>query len=454
MASNVTTDFKNGLLRPGEPGFEDASRLWNARFARRPDVVARCSDARQVGVAVEHARRNGLRLSVKGGGHSYAANSVADGGLLIDLSPMKGISVDAQKRTGTVEGGVTCGELDAATQLHGLAAPTPTVSSVGVVGAALGGGGGYLTRKYGLTLDNAISMHVVTADGRKVTASENENPDLFWALRGGGGNFGIVTQLELRLHPVGPEVLAGQIIYPFDDASSLIHYFRDFMAQAPDEFQCYPFMFRVPPIDVFPAESHGQPVIDFVFCHAGSDATDFVQPLRELGRPILDAVAPTPYVAVQQTFDANLPAGQRYYSKAHDLPALSDDVIATVVEFVPRMKGAFTAAYFDPGGGAVSRVDPDATAYAGRQAPLGFHILAGWMEAAEDEAVMGWASDFHQALAPAATGGVYVNLLADDEPERVPSAYGDNYERLRELKRAWDPENLFRSNHNIPPAHR
>lgn len=452
MTSNVTTDFSDGLLRPGEPGFEDASRLWNARLGRRPDLVARCSDARQVGEAVEHARRNGLRLSVKGGGHSYASNSVADGGLLIDLSPMKGLSVDAQKRTATLEGAVTCGELDAATQVHGLAAPTPTVSSVGVVGAALGGGGGYLSRKYGLTLDNAISMHVVTADGRKVTASEIENADLFWALRGGGGNFGIVTQLELRLHPVGPEVLAGQVIYPFDDAPSLIRYFREFMAQAPDEFQCYPFMFRVPPIDAFPTESHGQPVIDFVFCHADSDAADFVQPLRELGRPILDAVAPTPYVSVQQSFDASLPAGQRYYSRAHDLAALSDEVIATVTEFVPRMKGGFTAAYFDPGGGAVARVDPDATAYAGRRAPLGFHILSGWMDTSEDDAVMRWASDFHAALAPAATGGVYVNLLADDEPERVPSAYGDNYGRLRELKRAWDPDNTFRSNHNIPPA--
>ncbi|CAN5772483.1 FAD-binding oxidoreductase [soil metagenome] len=452
MTSNGTTDFRDGLLRPGEPGFEDASRLWNARIGRRPDLVARCSDARQVGEAVEHARRNGLRLSVKGGGHSYAANTVADGGLLIDLSPMKGVLVDAQKRTATVEGGVTCGELDAATQLHGLAAPTPTVSSVGVVGAALGGGGGYLTRKYGLTLDNAISMHVVTADGRKVTASESENADLFWALRGGGGNFGIVTQLELRLHPVGPEVLAGQVIYPFDDVPSLIRYFREFMAQAPDEFQCYPFMFRVPAIDVFPAETHGQPVIDFVFCHADPDSTDFVQPLRKLGRPILDAVAPTPYVSVQQTFDANLPAGQRYYSKAHDLAALSDEVIATVVDFVPRMKGPLTAAYFDPGGGAAERVDIDATAYFGRRAPLGFHILSGWMEAAEDEAVMSWTSDFHAALAPAATGGVYVNLLADDERERVPAAYGDNYGRLRELKRAWDPANVFRGNHNIPPA--
>ncbi len=451
-ASNVTAGIERALLEPGDPGFEEASTLWNVRLDRRPDLVVRCTDASQVVAAVRYVRSNGLQLSVKGGGHSYAARSVAGGGLLIDLSPMKQISVDTETRTVTLEAGVTCGELDAATQQHGLATPTPTVSSVGVVGAALGGGSGYLARSYGLTLDNVSSMEVVTADGRQVRASDDEDPDLFWALRGGGGNFGIVTSVQLRLHPVGPEVLAGQVIYPFADAGNLLRFFRDFMAQAPDEFQCYPFMFRIPPIDLFPAETHGQPALDFVLFHADPAAADFVRPLRELGRPILDAVAPMPYVGVQQTFDANLPGGQRYYSRAHDLRGISDGAMAAVVEFVPRMKGAFSAAYFDPAGGAIARVEPSATAYAGRHAPSGFHILAGWMEAAEDEAVMSWASDFHQALAGESTGGVYVNLLADDEAERVPAAYGENYARLRELKRAWDPGNLFRSNHNIPPA--
>jgi FAD/FMN-containing dehydrogenase len=450
--SNVTAAIKGGVLEPGDPGFEQARTLWNVRLDRRPDLVAGCTDASDVVAAVGYARSNGLQLSVRGGGHSYAARSVADGGLLIDLSPMKKLSVDAEGRTVTLEAGVTCGELDAAAQQHGLATPTPTVSSVGVVGAALGGGSGYLARRYGLTLDNVISMEVVTADGRRVRASQDDNPDLFWALRGGGGNFGIVTSAQLRLHSVGPEVLAGQVIYPFDDAENLLRFFRDFMAHAPDEFQCYPFMFRIPPIDLFPAETHGQPALDFVLFHADPAAADFVKPLRVLGRPILDAVAPMPYVGVQQTFDPNLPAGQRYYSKAHDLREISDGAIAAVVEYVPRMKGAFTAAYFDPAGGAIARVEPSATAYAGRRAPSGFHILAGWLEAAEDEAVMSWASDFHQALAGESTGGVYVNLLADDEAERVPAAYGENYARLRDVKRAWDPENVFTSNHNIPPA--
>jgi FAD/FMN-containing dehydrogenase len=448
--SNPPARLAGILLEPGDADFDAARSLWNGRFDRRPDLSARCSQTAEVAAAVDYARANGMRLSVRGAGHSYAGKSVADGGLLIDLSPMDRISVDTESRTVTLQGGVTCGQLDAATQRHRLATSLPTVSSVGVAGAALGGGTGYLGRRYGLTLDNVVSAEVVTADARVVSTSVDKEPDLFWALRGGGGNFGIVTELTLRLHEVGPRVLAGQIIYPFD--RELLLRFRDFMAEAPDEFQCYPFMFRVPPIDAFPPETHGVPVIDFVLCHHDPEADDFVQPLRELGQPILDAVAPAPYTQVQQTFDANLPAGQRYYSKAHDVEAISDGVADIVAEFVPQMKGAFTAAYFDPLGGAIGRVDPAATAFAGRNAGFSFHTLAGWMDADDDESVIEWASAFHQAMRPHSTGGVYVNLLADDENDRVPDAYGANYSRLVTLKRAWDPENVFTSNYNIPPT--
>ena len=448
LAARITGD----VLTPEAPGYDEARSMWNARFDHRPDVIARCADSSDVAAALEHARTDGLRVSVKGGGHSYAANSVADGGLLIDLSSMKSIDVDPGARTATIGAGVTCGDLDAVTQEHGLATPTPTVSSVAVGGAALGGGGGYLSRKYGLTIDNVLSARIVTADGRELTSSPSQHPDLFWALRGGGGNFGVVTALQLRLHEVGPQVLSGQIIYPFSQAAHLLRSFRDFMAQAPEELQVYPFMFRIPPIEAFPTEHHGAPVVDFVLCHQDPEAVDVVQPLRELGETILDAVAPAPYVQVQQGFDANLPAGQRYYSRAHDIPGLTDATIDTVVKHVPEMRGAFTAAYFDPGGGAIARVDSSATAYAGRDVPYGFHILAGWPDATEDESVMGWTADFHAAMAPHATGGVYVNLLADDEHDRVPAAYGGNYARLVELKRNWDPGNVFRSNHNIPPG--
>jgi len=440
------------VLEPSDGGFDEARAVWNMRFDRSPDLAVRPLTSDHVEAAVDYAREHGMRLSVKGGGHSYAGNSVSEGGLLIDLSLMKKIAVDSEAQTVTVEGGVTCAEMDAVTQEHGLATPSTTVSSVGVIGAALGGGGGYLSRKYGLMVDNMISATVVTADGRQVCASSDQNPDLYWALRGGGGNFGVVTSLELRLHEVGPEVLSGQIIYPFDRAGEHLRFFRDFMADAPDEFQCYPFCFRVPPIDVFPEEFHGQPVLDFVLYHEDPEAAEFVLPLAELGEPILEAAGISRYANAQTGFDANMPKGQRYISKAHDLKGLTDGAIDTMVEFVPRMVGPLTAAYFDPLGGAVGRVDPSATPYAGRDTEFGFHIIAGWMDPADDDSVMAWTSEFHREMAAHATGGVYVNLIADDEADRIPAAYGANYARLRELKQRWDPNNLFSSNYNIPPG--
>ena len=450
--ADLASCLRGVLLEPGDDGFDDARSLWNVRFDRNPDAIIRCANGADVKAAIDFARFRGMQLSVKGGGHSYAANSVADGGLLIDLSPMKTVRVDTDAKTVTVEAGVTCAEMDAATQDHGLATPAPTVSSVGVIGAALGGGAGYLSRTYGLMIDNIISAEVVTADGRRLRVAPDENADLFWALRGGGGNFGVVTSLELRLHDVGPQVLSGQIIYPFDRAGEMLRFFRDFMAEAPDELQCYPFCFRVPPIDLFPEETHGKPVLDFVLVHQDPEAIGIVQPLRELGEPILDFVGPSRYVDAQTSFDANLPKGQRYVSKAHDLSGLSDGAIDTMVKFVPQMVGPLSAAYFDPLGGAIASVDTSATPYAGRDAEYGFHIIAGWMDAAEDESVLAWASQFHRAMDAHATGGVYVNLIADDETHRIPSAYGENYARLVELKLQWDPTNMFASNYNIPPG--
>jgi FAD/FMN-containing dehydrogenase len=443
--------FDGTVLAAGDAGFDQARSVWNARFDRRPDLIARCRTAGDVEQAVQVARDVGLPIAVKGGGHSYAGKSVGNGGLLVDLSLMKEIRIDVQARTVDVGAGVTCGELDQATQEHGLATPLPTVSSVGVAGAALGGGSGYLSRTYGLTLDNIVSVDLVTATGRALQASESEHPDLFWAVRGAGPNFGIATSLRLRLHKIGTEVLAGQIIYPFDKAGELLRVFRDYMAEAPDTFQCYPFMFRIPPIEAFPKRFHGQPALDFVLCHLDPGATAVVEPLRTLGEPILDTVAPLAYTSAQQAFDANLPPGQRYFSRAHDLPPLSDAAIDTVTTHVPHMQGPFTAAYFDPGGGAIGRIDPSSTPFAGRTASYGFHILGGWMDAADDDTVMRWARAFHDAMTPLATGGVYVNVLGDEEDHRVPAAYGANYARLAGLKTTWDPDNLFRMNYNIEP---
>jgi len=452
VTSGLAGQLGGNLLERGEAGYDEARAVWNARFDRSPDLIALCTSSDDVRAAIDFARGNRMTLSVKGCGHSYAASSVAEGGLLIDLSPMKSIEVHAEAKRATVGAGVTCAELDAATQQHGLATPTPTVSSVGVVGAALGGGSGYLSRAYGLTLDNVTAAEVVTADGRLLRVSADEHPDLFWAIRGGGGNFGVVTSLDLRLHEVGPMVLSGQVIYPFEAAGELLRAYRDFMARAPQELQCYAFFFRIPPIDAFPAEWHRKPVVDFVFCHRDPDAFDAVQPLRQLGTPILDLTATSPYVATQTAFDASLPPGRRYLSKAHDLDELSDGAIDTIEEHVPNMVGAFTAAYLDPQGASVGAVPVGATAYAGRGSMYGFHIIGGWVASDEDASVGDWASGFAEAMAHHANGGVYVNLIADDEADRVPNAYGVNWRRLRELKRTWDPQNLFRSNHNIPPA--
>ena len=451
-ARDLANQLTGRVLSAGEDRFADARALWNCRFDRSPELAVLCQTAEGVAACINLAQSEDLLLSVKGGGHSYAANTIADGGLLIDLSAMNQVRVDPDTRTVIVGGGATCGLVDAATQEHALAVPLPTVSSVGVAGAALGGGTGYLSRTFGLSLDSLISVELVTANGDHVRASQDENSDLFWALRGGGGNFGVATSLAFRLREAGPEVLSGQIIYPLDNAAESLSLYADFMKDAPEEFQCYAFMFRIPPVEPFPEDFHGRPALDFVFCHQDPDAADFVQPLRELGPKILELVGAMPYTQVQQAFDPNLPKGQRYYSKAHYLDEISDPAIETVVTNVERMQGSFTAAYFEPLGGAIADVDPSATAFGGRSARYSFHILAGWVEAADDDSVTGWARDFHGQMASHASGGVYLNLIGDDEGQRVPAAYGHNWERLVELKQRWDPNNLFRGNYNIPPT--
>ncbi|HSI98809.1 MAG TPA: FAD-binding oxidoreductase [Patescibacteria group bacterium] len=439
------------VIGPGDAEFDVSRKVWNARFDRSPDLIVRCLTSSDVAASVRWAVRQDVPLFVKGGGHSYAGTTVGTGGLLLDLSPMSGIKVRAEERRVTVQAGATWAALDSATQHHGLATTGPTVSSVGVAGSTLGGGTGWLSRKFGHSLDNLLAAELVTVEGDVVMASAQAQSELFWGLRGAGHNLGIVTSLEFELHEVGPQVLAGQIIYPFDDAERMLAGYAEFMASAPDELQCLAFTFRVPPIDAFPAELHGEPVLDFVVFHTDPAAVDTVAPLRSLGTAILDAVGPMEYTAVQRSFDANLPAGQRYYSTAHDLHRLSDAAIADFATFVRTSEGAFTASYFEPHGGAVGRVRDSATAMGGRDAGYGFHVIAGWQDPVEDDAVMGWARAFGAAMAAYATGGVYVNLIAEDQQHRIPSAFSDPA-RVAHLKRAWDPDNVLRGNHNVSPA--
>jgi hypothetical protein len=438
------------VLRPGEPDFDRSRSLWNARFDRAPDVIVKCLGPADVVASVRWAADRDVPLLVKGGGHSYAGHTVGDGGLMLDLSPMSGIKVRPEERRVSVQAGATWAQLDSSTQHYGLATPGPTVSSIGVAGSTLGGGTGWLSRKFGHALDNLLSLEVVTTRGDRITASREKEPDLFWGLRGAGHNLGVVTSLEFELHEVGPEVLAGQIIYPFDEAERMLAAFAEYMATAPDEFQCFPFTFRVPPIDAFPVELHGQPVLDFVVFHADPTAADAVAPLQSLGTPIVNAVGPMDYTAVQQSFDPNLPAGQRYYSTAHDLGGLTGAAIVDFAKFVRTSAGAFTASYFEPHGGAASRVAADATAMGGRLAAYGFHVLGGWSDAADDAIVMDWARSFGNAMSAHATGGVYLALIGDDEDSRISTAFSDSA-RVAALKGRWDADNWLHGNHNVAP---
>jgi FAD/FMN-containing dehydrogenase len=403
---------------------------------------------------VNFVRENGIRFSVRSGGHSYAGLGVSEGSLMIDLSEMNMIRVDQNQKRLQAGPGATWGKVYEATIAEELSPPGATVTSVGVAGFTLGGGSGWLSRKYGLALDNLVTVEVVTAEGKILEASESENSDLFWGIRGGAGNFGIVTRLDFRLHPVKLEFFAGQIIYPFDDAENVLKSCREILPDTPEEFMCYPTILRVPPIPAFPAESHGKVVIDLVFAYMGelSDGEAVVQPLRKVGKPILDSTGPLPFMDVQRSFDAGTPKGQRWYSRAHYLNDISDQAIEKILKHTRQMPGAFTFVYFGGEDGAISRVDSSATAFPHRDGAYGFHIHAGWIDSSEDATVMEWARGFSQEMARFSNCGVYVNLLAEDEPDRIKAAYGKNYDKLTGLKRKWDPNNLFRSNQNIPPS--
>lgn len=444
---------RGAVLVRGDIGYEQARAVWNARFDRHPAMVARCADAEDVVACVAFAREQDMALAVKGGGHDFAGNSAYEGGLLIDLSAMDAVHVDADARIARVGPGATWGAIDRASQAFGLATPGATVSMVGVAGFTLGGGVGHLSRRHGLACDNLVAAEVVTAEATRVRATAEENADLFWAIRGGGGNFGVVTAFEFRLHPIGPEVLAGQLIYRFEDAAAVLRHYRDFMAGAPDAVQCWAFLLRLPPLDVFSEQAHGKPAIDLLVCHAGdiADAEVDLAPLRAFGEPLLDAVSPVSYCALQQAFDAGMGHGQRWYSRAHYFRALGDGAIDTLLQQAEALPGDFTTVYLGAEGGAVGRVPGDASAFPHRDAAFSLHVFPGWTDPADDADVMRWARKVHRAMAPHAMGGVYVNMLAEDEGDRVGVAYGGNYERLLELKRRWDPDNLFHGNHNIRP---
>ncbi len=437
----------------GDDGYDDARTIWNAMIDRFPDVAVRCAGAADVAQAVRFANARGLGIAVRGGGHNIAGNAVADGGVLIDLSPMKSVRVDPKARRAWVGPGATLADVDKETQAHGLAVPTGINSTTGIAGLTLGGGFGWLTRPFGLTVDNLVSADVVTASGDFVTASEAENPDLFWAIRGGGGNFGIVTSFEFALHPVGPEVFSGLIVHPFDRGKELLKEYRRVVADAPDELTVWAVMRKAPPLPFIPEQWHGREVLIFAACYAGSneDGEKATAALRALGDPIADVLGPHPFVGWQAAFDPLLTPGARNYWKTHDFTELSDEAIEVVADAVSHLPGPECEVFIAHVGGAMERVAADATAYPTRNAHFVMNVHTRWREPQQDTECVEWARALFKAAAPYATGSGYVNFIPADEPDRIEKVYGDNFGRLVQVKKRWDPQNRFRMNQNIRP---
>jgi FAD/FMN-containing dehydrogenase len=444
---------RGGVLIDGEPGYDEARRIWNGMVDRRPALIARCTSSADVQNAVAFARENEMLLSVRGGGHHIAGNAVADGGLTIDLSPMRAVAVDVGRCTARVGGGALLGDVDHATQAFGLAVPLGINSTTGFGGLCLGGGFGWLTRKYGMTIDNLISADVVTAEGELRVVSLSGEPDLFWAIRGGGGNFGVATSFEVRLHSVGPLVHCGFVVYPGTQARQVLRAWRDFAESAPEDLSVWAVLRRAPPLPFLPAEVHWTEVVILAAVYAGdvAEGARATAPLSKFGEPIAVVLTPQPYEAFQRGFDPLLAPGARNYWKTSDFARLEDGALDVFVDAARTLPGPECEVFVAQLGGGMARVPREATAYAGRNAHYVMNVHGRWRSASDDEAVRGWSRRVFERTAPFATGGGYVNFLTADESMRLASAYGPNYERLRELKRQFDPGNLFRMNHNIVP---
>lgn len=446
--------MRGRVLRSGDPGFEDARRLWNGMIDRSPTVIVQCEGAADVVAALDFARGNELPVTVRGGGHGVAGKAVCEGGCMIDLSAMDEVHVDASRRRVRVGPGARWGQVDHETQAFGLATTGGVDSRTGVAGLTLGGGVGWLARSCGLSVDNLVSAEVVLADGRTVTASAHEHPELWWGLRGGGGNFGIVTSFELQLHEVGPEIMVAQVFYPLEQAEQVLRAYRDYTAALADTTSCYALFVPTPPADPFPEERHGTTALALVACHNGplEEGEEQLAAVTSFGDPLLSVLAPMPYTALQQAFDAGAPDGGRYYWKAQYLNELSDEFIETLANGVETLPGPFSNVFIEQMGGAIARPSAAATAYPHRDVRYGLGISSGWADPAQDHEAIRWTRDLDAALRPFGAGAVYVNYLDADEDDRVSAAYRHNLERLQHVKGTYDPDNVFRQNANVVPA--
>ncbi|WP_083928535.1 FAD-binding oxidoreductase [Marinobacterium rhizophilum] len=446
--------LRGDLLRQDSSHYDWARGIWNAMIDRRPGLIVRCAVPTDVRAAIDFARQHGLLVSVRGGGHNIAGNAVCDGGLMIDLAPMRWVRVDSSAATAWVGAGATLGDLDRETLACGQVVPLGINSTTGVAGLTLGGGFGWLSRRFGLTVDNLKSADLVSTGGQFLRASEQENPDLFWALRGGGGNFGVVTAFEFSLQRIWPEVLAGLIVYPLDQARSVLQQYREFAAQAPDSLTVWGVMRKAPPLPFLPENVHGTEVLILALCYSGNpdDGAALIEPLRHLGTPAGEHVGRQLFVNWQAAFDPLLAPGARNYWKSHNLAALPDALIDIVVEYCQRLPSDQTEIFIAQMGGATNSKPVDATAYPHREAEFIVNVHGRWDSASDDDRCIGWCRQLFDALVPHAMGGVYVNFMTADEGYRVGEAYGANHQRLASLKQQYDPDNLLRMNQNIPPS--
>jgi len=436
--------LRGELLRPGEADYDEARKVFNAMIDKRPAMIARCAGAGDALHAVNFAREQSLLVSVCGGGHSVAGTAVCDDGMMINLSPMKGMRVDPARRTARAQPGLKLGEFDRETQAFGLATPLGIVTDTGIAGLTLGGGIGWLNGKYGLACDNLLSADVITADGRFLTASVTENDDLFWGLRGGSGNFGVVTSFEYQLHPVGP-VLGGMVLHPLDKAKEVFRFFHEFSAGCPDELSTVAAVLTAP---------DGSPAVAIAVCYCGSldEGEKALSPLRSFGSPVADLIRPMPHLAIQSMLDDSFPPEHQLYWKSSFIRDLNDEAAQIIVDFMARKPAPLTLCYLQQIHGVASRVSPAETAFSHRGDHYDFAIISTWPDPAANEKNIAWTREFFEALQPHLEEGVYVNNLGEEGEDRVRAAYGPNYERLVALKNKYDPTNFFSLNQNIKPT--
>jgi FAD/FMN-containing dehydrogenase len=447
--------LRGELLLPGEAAYDDARSIWNAMIDRHPALVVRCRGAGDIVAAIGFARDNGLPLSVKGGGHNIAGLAVCDGGVMLDMAHARGVWVDPSARRARVQAGCLLGDVDRETQLYGLAATLGFVSNTGVAGLTLGGGFGYLSRRYGWTCDTVTSMDVVTADARVVQANEKENPDLFWGLRGGGGNFGIVTSFEFELNPIGPEILGGAIAWAATEAPKVLEVFRTLMMEAPAELTCVATLRKAPPAPWLQPSIHGQDIVALFVCYTGSieKGERLIEPITKLGTPVGNVVQRRTYISQQNLLDATQPKGRRYYWKSEYLPEHKPEFLQAAIDHAAASRSPHSAILIFPFDGPLNRKDADYSPVGNRNAVSVLNIAASWDKADDDAANIEWARAAWRDLRRFSTGGTYVNFLTEEEgTDRIKAAYGRHYGRLATLKARWDPTNLFRTNKNIPPA--